>query len=131
LSIHIVPAGFFVLLNATQYEFDIDCNSPNGTVVFEASIILEDVDNVNLIGARFIGALSPHFLINGVTHFTITAGFGSVISLTITLAQPLNCGLEPSVWIGQLQTTAFDNEGSMCEDISDVIIYKIPASKAL
>ncbi|XP_065894203.1 uncharacterized protein [Dysidea avara] len=125
-----IPAGFFILLNATQYEFDVDCNSPNGTAIFEASIILEDVNNINIVGARFIGTLSPYFLINGLSTFSISsgsAGFGSVISLTISLAQPLSCSSETSVLVVQLQTTAFDSSGNMCEDISDVIIYSRPS----
>ena len=115
------------MLNATQYEFDVDCNSPDGTVVFEAAFILEDVNNVAFVAARFIGGLSPYFLINGVTEFVINnenTGFGSVIPLTISLTQPLNCNLEPSVWIVQLQAIASDYLENLCEDTSDVIIYK-------
>jgi len=120
----LVPIGYYVILNATQYEFDVECGSPAGTVVFRSWIFLENETDTTFVSARFVGEMASHFLVNGLSQFSLEDNISNVIPLTITLAEPLNCSSEMPVWRDLLQATAFDLEGNSCEDISDIIIYK-------
>lgn len=43
MLLYLVPTGYNITFNATEYEFDVSVYSPIGTTVFEALLIFENV----------------------------------------------------------------------------------------
>ena len=48
--LYTVSPGYVVAFNATEYEFDVNVYSPNGTVVFEALLFAENPSSLYLFG---------------------------------------------------------------------------------
>ena len=63
--VFIVSPGYYIASNATEYEFDVNVYSPNGTVVFEALLLLENLTDITIIRVKFVGNVDNYF-INGM-----------------------------------------------------------------
>ena len=89
----LVSTGYYIALNASEYEFDVNVYSPVGTVVFEALLIAENVNDLLTVGVNFAGrqtAFGP-YSINGMdTEVTFDAPITSSPLLTIRLDETLD-----------------------------------------
>jgi len=95
-STYTVSAGYFVILNATEYEFDVNVYSPVGTVVFEAILIAENPGDLSIL-VRFAGSISEFgpYSINGESTTFSTILFGNP-QMTTTLIITLDTELDPN-----------------------------------
>jgi len=90
-----VPTGYNITYNATEYEFDVNVYSPIGKVVFEALIIVENINRFTIINVAFMGSDSngheygPYSL-NGMDDFISFDPPTTNPLLTITLDENLN-----------------------------------------
>ena len=88
-----VPAGYIITFNATEYEFDVNVYSPIGTVVFEALLIAENINNFFTISVTFSGddetQYSP-YSINGMNQVRLDFPISTNPLLTIGLDERLN-----------------------------------------
>ena len=87
-----VPTGYIITYNATEYEFDVNVYSPVGTVVFNALIIAENINNFFTISVTFDGDESQYgpFSINGTSQVRFDFPISTNPLLMITLDELLN-----------------------------------------
>ena len=86
------PTGYIITYNATEYEFDVNVYSPVGTVVFEALLIAENINNFFTISVTFDGDESQYgpFSINGASQVRFDIPISTNPLLMITLDEHLN-----------------------------------------
>ena len=92
-TLYLVSAGYNITYNATEYEFDISVYSPVGTVVFEALLVTENINNFIVIIANFSGDMNNYgpFSINGMeTQVTFDGTITMNPLLLITLDETLD-----------------------------------------
>ena len=90
---YLVSAGYVITYNATEYEFDISVYSSVGTVVFEALLVTENINDFVIITANFSGDINDFgpFSINGMeTQVTFDHPITANPLLLITLNETLN-----------------------------------------
>ena len=89
----IVSPGYNIIFNATEYEFDVNVFSPNGTVVFEALLLLEDFSDITIVTVNFVGN-ADNYSINGmntkINFFPIETLANPLLTIT------LNGALDPN-----------------------------------
>ena len=89
IVLYLVPTGYIITFNATEYEFDISVHSSVGMVVFEALLIVENITDFVIIEVNFSGA--PLYSINEADTLAIFGFFPTTNPLlTITLNEILN-----------------------------------------
>ena len=85
--LYTVSPGYVIAFNATEYEFDVNVYSPNGTVVFEALIFAENSSSLVTMGAAFGGTEAYYgpYSINGMDVTAEVLPIGSNNLLTIRI----------------------------------------------
>ena len=81
-----VSTGYFALFNATHYEFDVSVYSTTETILFEALILLEDPDVIQIVDVTFSGRTnSGGYVINGDRSLVFNEPAGNVLfNMTVT-----------------------------------------------
>ena len=91
--VFIASPGYNIIFNATEYEFDVSVYSPNGTVVFEALLLVEDLSVITVIRVNFVGNVDNYY-VNGmnteVNFFPIETLANPLLTVT------LNGALDPN-----------------------------------
>ena len=114
------------MLNATQYEFDVDVYSPIGTVVFEIQILLYmDFD----LEVTFSGPESQNFSFNGSrsVYYHLIDHIDGLPTWSVTIEEPLNPDDNITKHQFQLlEKLAANNDltNFITIDVADVILYE-------
>ena len=108
--LYTVSPGYIVAFNATEYEFDVNVYSPNGTVVFEALIFAENPNNIRIMSAAFRGSEVNHgpYSINGMDGSTEVNPIRSNNLLTIRMNETLDPNDNEAVYEFILTAVAFN-----------------------
>jgi len=88
-----VPAGYYIAFNSSEYKFDVNVYSPVGTVVFEALLVAENINDLLTIAVNFAGApteFGPYSINEMDTEVTFDVPIISNPLLTIRLDETLD-----------------------------------------
>ena len=128
-----IATSFIAQFDATEYEFDVNICSPNGTVVFEALFIINPNVTVEylsfdiiLADDEIVGELSDDgdFLINGTTSpLVIQRPFQSIYLLTITIGNVLDTDAADALF--NLSAFISISTGESAMPASHVTLHKI------
>jgi len=110
ITFTVVPVGYHAILNATQYEFDINVYSPVGTTVFKALVIEESPGDIFAVDSA---GLPTQF--NKITSNT---------TIIITLNTPLNPSDEAVVYRFMLTAIVVSRSQGVLDQTVDVILYE-------
>ena len=123
----LVPTGYIITFNATEYEFDISVHSSVGTVVFEALLIVENITNFVIIEVNFSG--SPLYSINEADTLAIFGFFPTTNPLlTITLTEILNSDDENVDYYFTMHYSADTITGVEYANSVNIILHEIGKS---
>ena len=122
-----VSPGYVITFNATEYEFDINVYSPNRTtVVFEALLITENLNELNTLTANFRGSREEYgrYSLNGMDETVVISSFPSNPLLTIALDESLENDDDEITYNFGIDVAAFTSSGF--EELSaNVILHEI------
>ena len=88
-----MDAGYYIAFNASEYKFDVNVYSPVGTVVFEALLVAENINDLLTIAVNFAGAsteFGPYSINEMDTEDTFDVPITSNPLLTIRLDETLD-----------------------------------------
>ena len=123
-----VSTGYLITFNATEYEFDINVYSPNRTtVVFEALLITENLNELATLTANFRGAPEEYgrYSLNEMDETVrINSPFPSNPLLTIALDESLEDNDDEITYDFGIDVVAFTLRGNK-ELSANVILHEI------
>ena len=123
-TVFIVSTGYIITFNATEYEFDVNVYSPVGTVVFEALLIVENINGFDSLGVNFVGNLVDYgpYSING-----LDVDHESLIQtnplLTISLDETLDVNDDKVDYNFAIQYVAVTS--TIYNDLVNIILHEI------
>ena len=127
ILLYLVSPGYVIRFNASEYEFDVNVYLPVGTVVFEALLITENLNELATLTANFRGspeAYGPYSL-NGMDETVIIdLPFPSNPLLSIALDESLEDNDDEIIYDFGLDVAAFSLTG-FSEFSANVILHKI------
>ena len=127
IVLYLVPTGYIITFNATEYEFDISVHSSVGMVVFEALLIVENITDFVIIEVNFSGA--PLYSINEADTLAIFGFFPTTNPLlTITLTENLNSDDENVDYYFTMHYSADTTTGVEYANSVNVILHEIGKS---
>ena len=125
--LYTVSVGYLLAFNATEYEFDVSVYSPVGTVVFEALLIVENVNNFTSIGAGFVGAevdYSP-YSINEMNFSVVFIPIRRNPILEVALDETLDINDEEAIYRFRIDAVGVPSQGGMNTELStNVIVHE-------
>ena len=126
--LYTVPVGYVIAFNATEYEFDVSVYSPVGTVVFEALLFVENVNNFTTIAAGFVGNefdYSP-FSINGMNFSVLFIPITRNPLLRVALDEHLDLNDEEAIYQFRIDVVGVPSQGGMNTELNaNVIVHEI------
>ena len=126
-SFNIVSPGYIIAYNATEYEFDVNVNTPVGTAVFDALIIIEDLPNTITVVVNLVGSNANSFAINGMNRQLTFLPVDTLETplLTITLNETLDANDENTDYNFMITYFATSATFTHYEDSINVTLHEI------
>ena len=124
--LYLVPTGYIITFNATEYEFDVSVLSSVGTVVFDALLVVENLTEFVIITVNLFGA--PFYSINDAdAEVTFDLPITNPL-LTITLTEILNSDDENVDYTFTMHYSAVTDNGVEYANSINVILHEIGKS---